>query len=191
MLFVAATAVSSYAQLQDQCLGGQPDAPIKLEVFSDLQCPACRSLYLDTVKPVLKDYASKDKVCVVYREFPLQMHQHARAAARYSQAAQRLGREKWLAVLEALFTNQAQWSKDGMLEATVAKALSPEDFQKLKKHLEDPEINKAIDHDVELGMERKIQSTPTLFVSAIGKEERVEGPIPYPILKDYFDRIVK
>ena len=172
-------------------LGGSLDAPIKIEVFSDFECPACRTLYLDTIRQVLKDYCSKDKVCVVYHEFPLPMHKYAREAARYSQAAQRLGRNDWLPVVDALYTQQAQWTKDGSLEATVQKALQPETFQRVKKLLQAPGINEAIDRAIALGQKRDVKSTPTLFITALGREQRVVGGIPYPVLKEYFDRIVR
>lgn len=71
----------------EQCLGGELDAPIRIEVFSDFECPACREFYLNTIRPVLKDYCSLDKVCVVYHEFPLQGHKYSRQAAQYSKAA--------------------------------------------------------------------------------------------------------
>jgi protein-disulfide isomerase len=174
-----------------QCLGGQLDAPIRVEVFSDFQCPSCRNLYLETMRLVLKDYCSIDKVCLIYHEFPLAMHTYAREAARYSQAAQKLGRTQYVAVVEALYTDQAQWSQNGKFEATLSKALSAVDLAKLKKLLQDPAINEAIDREVMLGQMRKVESTPTFFVSAIGKEQRVVGGVPYQVLKDFFDRIVK
>src|SRR5512135_2584771 len=111
-----------------QMLGGSLNSPIRIEVFSDFQCPHCRDLYLGTIKPLLQEYASKDKVCVIYHEFPLAMHQYSREAARYSEAAGRLGQQKLLPVLDSIFTDQAQWAQDGSLEATVSKALPGEDF---------------------------------------------------------------
>ncbi len=175
----------------EQCLGGQLDAPIRIETFSDFQCPACRALYLDTMKPVLQDYASRDKVCVIYREFPLPIHQFSRQAARYSKASQKLGHRQWAAVVDALYTDQPRWSNDGSVELTVAKALSAEDFEKVKKLLQDPSLNEAIDKEIALGQKREVQSTPTFFVTAVGREQRVVGGIPYPVLKDFFDKIVK
>jgi protein-disulfide isomerase len=167
------------------------DAPIKIEVFSDFECPSCRTLYLDTTRQVLKEYCSKDKVCVIYHEFPLPMHAHAREAARYSQAARRLGLKTWLAVIDAIYTHQAEWSKTGAVGPVVSKALTPEEFQKVTKLLQDPSINAEIDRTVAEGQKRGVKSTPTLFVSAIGKEQPFAGVIPYPVLKEFFDRIVK
>jgi len=186
-----AIPVQAADQSCENCLGGGLDAPIKIEVFSDFQCPACRTLYLDTMKQVLKDYSRLDKVCVIYHEFPLPMHPHAREATRYSLAARKLGRQQWLAVLDSLYTDQAIWSQNGMVQVSVARVLSPLDYQSLQKLLQDPSINETITHDIALGQERKVLSTPTMFVTAIGKEQRVDGGLPFPVLKDFFDKIVK
>ena len=91
-------------------LGGQPGAPVKIEVFSDYQCPVCRTFYLETLKPLLADYTKENKIakiCVVYRDYPLDMHPFARKAARFALAANRLSRERWLRVTDALYTEQA------------------------------------------------------------------------------------
>jgi protein-disulfide isomerase len=193
LLLIPALPVSGVAAGQscEQCLGGAPDAPIKIEVFSDFQCPACRELYMDTMKLVLRDYCSLDKVCVIYREFPLQNHPYSREAARYSIAAQKLGRLQWMAVLDSLYAEQAVWSQKGTVQATVARALSPEDFQKVLKLIQDPSINGTIERDIALGQRRDVQSTPTFFVTALGKEQKAVGFLPYNVLKQYFDRIVK
>ncbi len=188
---IGTCALPAAAQTAEQCLGGRLDAPIKIEVFSDFQCPACQQFYMETMRSILKDYASKDKVCVIYYEFPLAMHAYAREAARYSLAAQKLGQQKWLTVIDSIFTNQPKWSQDGSIEAAVYKALSNDDFLKVKKNLEDASINKVIEDDIALGQRRGIKSTPTFFIYYIGKEQRVEGPVPFPVLKDFFDQIVK
>ena len=37
---------------------GSPSAPIKLEIFSDYQCPACREMHLNTTRQVIDNYVS-------------------------------------------------------------------------------------------------------------------------------------
>ncbi len=174
-----------------QILGGSTDAPIRIEVFSDFQCPHCRDLYLGTIKPLLQEYASKDKVCVIYHEFPLAMHQYSREAARYSEAAGRLGQQKLLPVFDSIFTDQAQWAKDGNLEATVSKALPGDDFAKLKKIMQDSSVNADIEKEIQLGVQKEIKSTPTLLISYIGRQQKVEGVVAYTVLKGFIDSIVK
>ncbi len=183
---------SQEAPRVEQCLGGKLDAPVRIEVFSDFQCPACRTFYISTIRQVLKDYCQADKVCVIYHEFPLAMHPYAREAARYSVAAQRLGRAQWLAVVDALYENQEKWSLDGKLDAAIMGAVSPQDFNKIKKMLQEPSIEDAIVRDIALGQQRQVKSTPTWFAaSPATREQRVEGPVEYKVLKPWVDAIVK
>jgi len=172
-------------------LGGSPSSPIRLEIFSDFQCSACREFYLNTIRPVLQEYSSKDKVCVIYYEFPWPYHKYAREAARYAEAASRLGRQQALTVLDSIYTDQAQWSQDGNLEATVAKSLPRDEFQKLKKIMQDAGINYAIDKQIEFGTKKDIRATPTLLIYYIGKQQRVEGIVTYLVMKQFIDSIVK
>ena len=172
------------------CVGGKPNSPIKLEVFSDYQCPACRDFYLGTMRSVLAEYADPGKVCVVYREFPLSIHRYAPQAARYAHAALRLGLRQWAMVTEALYLSQAQWSQDGQLEPVIARALSPEDMARLRKESADPAMDAAISNDIALGRQRDVTSTPTFFITAKGKTEKNVGVVQYPILRRYLDSLL-
>lgn len=174
-----------------QILGGSLSSPVRIEVFSDFQCPHCREYYLGTIRPLLQEYSSKDKVCVIYHEFPLPGHRYAREAAFYTQAAAQLGQEKLLQLYDSIFTNQAQWSEDGKLEATVAKALPQDDFLKVKRLIPDPNVNAAIEKEIQLGIQNKVESTPTTIIYYIGHEQRIVGLVTYPVLKQFIDSIVK
>jgi protein-disulfide isomerase len=174
-----------------QMLGGTANSPVQIEVFSDFQCSACREFYLGTVRQILLEYSSKDKVCIIYHEFPLPGHQYSRDAARYAEAASRLGVKQLLAVMDSLFMDQAVWSQDGKIEASISKALSREDFQKLKKNLLDSSINLAIEKEINLGTKSQVKSTPTMFIRYTGKQQKVEGLITYVVLKQFIDAIVK
>jgi protein-disulfide isomerase len=194
LVLFSALLVSARAaeQFSGQILGGTPDAPVRIEVFSDFQCPSCRELYLDVIRKVLAEYSSQNKVCVIYHEFPLQMHRYSREAARYAEAVSRLGREQMIKVYDSLFMDQAQWSEDGSVGASVAKALTRAEFQKLKKMMEDPAITATIDKEVKLGTDYQIKSTPTFFIYSGRKQlQKVEGRLTYVALKQYLDTIIK
>jgi protein-disulfide isomerase len=195
LLAMCFAAWSMSAQLPDQTtgqlLGGSLKSPIKLEVFSDFQCPACRTLYLETIKQVLQDYSSKDKVCVIYHEFPLQMHAYSREAARYAEAASHLGQQKLLAVFNVLFTDQAQWGEDGKLETSLLKVLSREELKTVKKTMQDTSIDAAIEKEIQLANKKEIKSTPTMILSYSGKEQKVTDPVNVPTMKQFFDQILK
>jgi protein-disulfide isomerase len=190
-LGVWSVPVQSLDQASGLLLGGSLKAPIKLEVFSDFQCPACRELYLYTIKKVIQDYSGKDKVCVIYHEFPLQTHPYSRQASRYIEAASQLGQQKLLAVFNVLFTDQAQWGKDGNLEASLSKALSREEIQTLKKIMADASIDAIIEKEIQLGNAKEVTSTPTMIISYSGKQQKVSDPVNYVTMKQFFDQILK
>jgi protein-disulfide isomerase len=190
-LFASGGLITAASSDGSHVLGGSMNSPVRIEVFSDLQCPACRDLYLGTIKQVLMDYSSKDKVCVIYHEFPLDGHLYSREAAKFCIAASRLGIRSLLTAYDSLYADQAQWSENGNLEATLIKAFPQNEFQKLKKLLKDPSIEKAIDRGVELGNKKNITHTPTMFIYHVGKEEKVQGGLSYPSMKQYLDAIIK
>jgi protein-disulfide isomerase len=190
LVFVSQGAQSAEGLL----LGGSSKAPIKMEVFSDFECPGCRQFYQEVVRPVLQDYASKDKVCVIYYEFPLNKHKHAREAARYCEAAYKTGRDQALKVMDALFAEQAEWAYDGNIEKIIAKALTPKEMKALKSNLNDPAIDSTLDHGIQLGMMRGVKGTPTMLVYYWGKKQKVEKPqqLLYKYFKkDFLDKILQ
>lgn len=188
---LAGVAPSGRAQDSSSCVGGTPDAPLKIEVFSDYQCPACREFYLQTMRQVLTDFADRNKACIVYREFPLSQHAHSREAARYGLAAQELGIRQWAAVTDALFLNQDQWAANGEIDSVVSKALSPSDMEQVRKILKNPSpLDAVVNADVQLGKERGVNSTPTFFVTANGKTQKFAAAYQYPVLKRYLDSLL-
>ena len=184
-------SIRSSEDAPGQMLGGSVNSPIRIDVFSDFQCSACREFFLSTVRKVLKEYSSKDKVCVVYHEYPLSYHEYAREAARYCEAAWRMGVQKLLPVMESIYVDQASWIQDGKLEDSVAKALSHEDFLKLKEIMKDPSINEAVEKEIRLAVREKIAATPTMIIHYPGKQQRVEGLVTYLVMKQFIDSILK
>ena len=173
------------------CVFGTLDAPIRLEVFSDFQCPACRTFYLDVIKPTKEEYGKGGKICVLYYELPLTSHQYSRKAASYSLAAQRIGRMEWLAVMDRLYSTQPLWSEDGNIDSALEGAVSDEELARIRKIAEEPSIKDLIVEDIELAVKREVKSTPTIFVAVGHNVQKVDQVMPYSIWKDYFDNILK
>src|SRR4051812_46625209 len=114
---------------------GSASAPIHIEVFSDFQCPSCKMLYEETLKPMMNDYVATGKVYLIHRNFPLQMHQHSREAAAWANASLRVN--KYEQVSAALFRQQNSWAADGKIEAALAGVLNAEEMKKVKALLND------------------------------------------------------
>src|SRR5262245_52661321 len=94
-LFIALAALSACTAATPAIVKGKiygnPGAPIRLEIFSDFQCPACKSLHEQLLPMLMKEYVMPGKVYVVNREFPLPGHQYSREAANYATAAAKFG----------------------------------------------------------------------------------------------------
>ena len=181
----------SATELTAQKAVGSKSAPIVIEVFSDFQCPACRRVYQETLRPVMDNYVATGKVYLVHRDFPLPMHNHSREAARWANAAAAIG--KFEKVEEALYTKQDAWSASGNMEAVVAAVLSPAEMKKVRQVMsETAMLDAAIDHDRELGLQKRVTQTPSLFVTRGAQTEALPaGGLSYSLLKQYLDYLLK
>ncbi len=171
---------------------GNPNAPIKMEVFGDFECPACRGFFETTVKQVIDDYVIPGKVYLVHRDFPLEMHPYARQAARLANAAAEFG--QFEAMERALYDHQDDWSAKGNIDEVMASYFPPAEFKKIltfeSQHMN--EINASIERDRAAGMQRNVNQTPTVYITAHGKTEALPGGgVDYKLLKSYFDYLLR
>jgi len=187
----AARPAAAMPERNWQCVVGTPTAPVKIEVFSDFECPACRQFYLDTMRPLMADYGASGQLCVVYREYPLRIHKYSRQAALYALAAARLGRTQWVQVTDQFYYYQAQWAADGQLDPVLGQALAPAEVETVKQWAADNRLETIIDNDLAEGAGRGVRSTPTLFIISRQGTERVTGVVQYQILRRYLDRLLQ
>jgi protein-disulfide isomerase len=171
---------------------GSPSAPIKMEVFGDFQCPACRNFFETSEKQVIDDYVIPGKVYIIHYDFPLDMHPYARQAARLANAAAELG--QFEAIERALYDHQDEWTTRGNIDEVIAASFSAAQFKKFQtfeaQHIND--INASIERDRSMGMQRNVNQTPTIFVTAHGKMEGLPGGgVDYKLLKNYFEYLLR
>ncbi len=169
---------------------GSKSAPIKVEVFSDFQCPSCRRVYQDVLRQVIDNYVNAGKVYLVHRDFPLPMHSYSREAARWANAAAEVG--KFEKVEEALYAKQDTWSANGNIEVVVATVLTPAELRKARQLVQSGQLDAAIDKDIELGHSKRVNQTPSVFVTHNGETNMLppEG-ITYSLMRQYFDYLLK
>jgi protein-disulfide isomerase len=170
---------------------GSPTAPIKLEIFSDYQCPACREMHLNTTRQVIDNYVSSGKVYLVHHDFPLAMHSYSRVAARWVNAAAAVG--SFQAAETALYTKQDQWGASGNVEQALAASLPAAEMSKIRamELAQRSQLDALVQSEVNLGTSRNITGTPSIFVVHRGQTIPLpSGPVPYPLLKQYLDSLL-
>src|SRR5688572_33061091 len=173
------------AQSSTSRAAGPVTAAVRIDVFSDYECPACKQMHEQTLKRIKEEYALKGKIRLVHHDFPLPQHKHARRAATLAAAADRLG--KFDAVSDALFRQQETWSKGGNVDEVVDSVLTPEERKRIDEIAKDPAIAADIERDIALGNRMKVSSTPTMIVTHNGKPNPVVGVVSYPVLSRFLN----
>ncbi len=117
------------------------------------------------LEQVLKSYP--DKVKLVIKHFPLQMHKEAREAAAASLAAHRQG--KFWEFQDQLFDNLRKLSDEKFLE--IARQLNL-DQDRFVREMNGPEITAKINHDLQDGRQAGVKGTPAIFVNGRRLKQR-------------------
>jgi protein-disulfide isomerase len=170
----------------DKSLGSKT-APILIDLFSDFQCPSCKMLHDQTLPEVIANYVKTGKVMLVYHDYPLPMHSHAREAARWANAAGAV--HKYREVGDAFFADQDTWARTGDLRSVVAKALTPAEMQKVDALMNDPKFDDGLTHDVALGTRAGVQGTPTMIITRKLQNYPITRFVSYPIMKQMLDEL--
>jgi protein-disulfide isomerase len=160
-----------------------------MDLYSDFECPYCKVLHDQTITPVIANYAEKGKVQVAFRDFPMAFHLHARAAARWANAAARVN--KYRQVGDALFRTQAEWSKTGDIRRVVASVLTAAEMKTVANLVNDPSVEAAIERDVKLGVSAGVNGTPTMILTRKLQTYPIQQFISYPIMAQFLDGLAK
>ena len=185
---VSASTASSSAQSSTTRSLGPVTAAVRIDVFSDFQCPACKALHEQTLRRVREEFAGKGKLRLVHHDFPLPQHKYARRAAALAAAADRFG--KFEVVSDTLFRQQEAWSASGNVDEVVDSVLTPDERNKIDELANDPAIAASIERDVQLGQRMKVSSTPTMVVTHNGKPNPVVGVVSYPVFSKYLNSLL-
>lgn len=192
---------------------GSSSAPIKMEVFTDYQCPSCRNMFEETLRPLIQsDYISSGKVYLVHHDFPLPAHMYGYEAARWVNAAARVG--QFQNVEAALYDNQNSWQADGNIQKYIAAAVPASDFKRIARQMVGCEyqgpaaakpaslktgaqashgcaLDTYIEQDRALGMKVPVQATPTYVISYKGQKlPSGSGFVSWQILRQFFDSLL-
>ena len=154
-------AVSSRSPTESVHVRGNPNAPVTLEEFGDFECPSCKNLatFLDDL---IKEY--HPRVRLIFRNFPLAMHQHARDAALAAEAAGLQGR--YWEMHDTLYREQPVWSSSNdarTLFISYAETLGL-DLQRFKRDMESEKVRARIESDQARAKSLGVQTAPSLFV---------------------------
>lgn len=151
---------------------GRADAPVVIIEFSDLQCPYCRRFDQQTLPWLRREYIDTGKVRYESRDFPLEFHAQALAAALLARCAAREG--KFWELREAVYGVQGALATDGLELATKAVGLSPE--LRARCAGDDVATTQAIRAETQAAQAIGVRGTPSFLVGRL-VNGKIEGTL--------------
>ncbi|MEX0799157.1 MAG: thioredoxin domain-containing protein [Bacteriovoracaceae bacterium] len=158
------------------------DAPVRIAVFSDFQCPFCQKV-ADQMPGLLRGY--ENKINVAYYFYPLDnacnpnitrsFHEYACKAAYLSACDQ----DKFVEVHDVIFERQEKLSHSNLEKWAKEFGLSG--------CFDNPEIQDVVRQTLNVGDQYNLKSTPTLVING----KKIEGSIPTPYLRAIIESLLE
>ncbi len=149
---------------------GDPNAPVKMDVFEDFKCSACQG-YNENIEPlVISELVDTGKVFYTYRNFPflddgLAIKDSDNAAHAVMCAAEQ---DRFWDYKLILFTNLNFVSGEFSINRLEAFADSLGlDTEQFSQCLDERRFKAEIDSDLSLGQQMGVTGTPSVFVNGV------------------------
>ena len=136
---------------------GPVDAPVLIEEFSDIQCPAC-----GVISPQVEQLArnNSDIVRLEFHHFPLSYHEFAFQGAMGVECARDQG--KGWEYMSTLFANQSSLSDSFFYNVALGLNLNMDRF---KECFDSGEKRSVVQKGLAEGKKRQIPGTPTIYIN--------------------------
>jgi protein-disulfide isomerase len=174
---------------------GDPNAPIKIEEFSDFQCPYCQRFYLQTEEQLINTYVATGKVYFVYRSFGEFIGAESRAAAEAAYCAG--DQNKFWEMHDFLFTNHTgenvgDYTNRRLLAFAEKIGL---DMGAFRDCLNSGKYSSRVDQDFADGRAAGVKATPSFVLSYTVNgqtvNELIEGAQPFSEFQSKIEAALK
>ncbi|HMS34217.1 MAG TPA: thioredoxin domain-containing protein [Ignavibacteria bacterium] len=148
-------------------LTGNPNAKVKIVVFSDFQCPSCR-LLASNMKTIMLE--NKNDISYSFINYPLdssinknvkhELHKYAGISAIAGVCAAQHG--KFWELHDELFENQTRLDREFLIETAVKLGMDKNEFTVC---MDSEETRKKVISNIETAEDINVSSTPSLFIN--------------------------
>ncbi len=164
--------------LRNQPSEGPANAPVTIVEYADLQCPICARFHEFLETDLLPHYG--DKVRVVFKEFPLPIHDWSMTAAIADQCSYQLNPSTYVAYRSMIFKHQDGFSVTNARTALLQYADEVGiNHDKLAACIDSKDSLPRIEENKHEGEVLGLSSTPTSFING-----RIVVGVPAP--EEYF-----
>ena len=153
---------------------GKKNTPITIIECSDFQCPFCARFVNDTLSQLRKNEIKDGKVRLVFKNFPLPMHQYAEKAAEAAECANKQG--KFWQMHDLLFSSNGRLDVESLKSYAKQIGLNTDKFDHC---LDSGETAGIVQADKAQCAAAGVQGTPTFFING----KMLVGAQPYEQFK--------
>ncbi|MGH9469532.1 MAG: DsbA family protein [Terriglobia bacterium] len=159
--------VAKMINTSNQPCSGPADAPVTVVEYADLECPSCARLQPVLENDVVPRYGNK--VRVIYKDFPLPMHDWSRKAAVASQCAYQIDPSAFVRYRSSIFAHQSEINVTNVREQLLSLGEAAGiDRLRLAACIDSNASLPRVEADLREGQALQVNMTPTCFVN--GKE---------------------
>lgn len=160
----AHAATLAFGATKMELVEGNPNSPVKVMIYEDLQCGDCLTLRILLDEKILPRYASR--VAFVHRDFPLPKHEWARAAALAGRWVSEKDRVLGVRFRREILSEHLHLRTD-IIEHWVRQFAirNKLDTDAIASSFTDPRLIGLLEQDRQAGMARGVTKTPTMFIA--------------------------
>lgn len=169
---------------------GNPDAPVVIVLYSDIDCAYCKD-FQATLTQLMSDYAEGGHVALVYRHFPvINIHQYAAEHAEAAECVAELGGGssffRFIDILQQTAPGNNEFHPDGYPSVVESLGLSPTAFDECQKS------NRFVERvtlDFENAVDAGGEAAPYSVILVQGSASiPITGALPYETMKKVIDQ---
>jgi protein-disulfide isomerase len=172
------TAIMQKISLKDEPMRGNANAAVTIVEYSDFQCPFCAQAYKTVEEEVLKEYG--DKVRLVFKNFPLNIHPWAESAALATACVRQQKPEAFWKLYDFFFVHQAEITPANVKEQALGVVRDAgADAETFTACFDSKSAMGLVKADEDEATALAVRSTPTFFING----RRLEGAVPLESFK--------
>ncbi|WCF11529.1 DsbA family protein (plasmid) [Paenibacillus thiaminolyticus] len=155
-------------QYDKQPLLGETSAPVKVVMFSDFKCPACKIWSEKFMDGLIRDYVDSGKIQLYFMNYAF-IDRDSILAASAGEAIAKQSNEAFWKFYHLMYENQGDetkvWATQKFLLKLVEANMPEIDFELFKKDLEEGTYLFDVKEDFKTGGYFGVNGTPTFFVN--------------------------
>lgn len=154
------TKVDPATLADDDAVRGDKNTPLTIVEFSDYQCPYCAKFYQQTLPSIEEQYIKTGKVKLIYRDFPLDIHENAQKAAEAAECAGE--QNKYYEMHDKLFESGVAGGITSFKQYAKEIGL---DTAKFNQCLDSGAMVGEVQKDLSDGKQLGVSGTPAFFIN--------------------------